>query len=63
MLERGEVTAIADDGKLSISSFDRPGAECRLPKPENAEIAQGDKVYFALFADGAGIVLGKVQEE
>ena len=56
-IERGIITE-ADDGKYTVSSYDRPGVTAWEMEPIGEETYQtGDGVYFFLFPDGKGRIL------
>ena len=59
-IERGKAADVTTEGGrilCSVESLDRPGVRAvRLPCPEG--VADGDVVWFFLFEDGTGGVLG-----
>lgn len=57
-IERGIVVA-AVDKKYSVKSYTRPGIVTPLMKSE-IPLQVGDMVYFFLFADGDGCIIGKM---
>ena len=75
-VERGKI--VEKDGlKYKVESFTRAGVKSRFlrsvsyyaneregdPATDNKyEYAEGDEVYFFLFADGRGMILGKVEK-
>ena len=59
-LERGKVTA-ASGSLYDIESYDRPGLKAEgLEAYYGDTLAEGDQVYFFLFDDGTGFILGKI---
>jgi len=60
MIERGIVKAVSA-GQYTIESYGRSGLTTpAIPALHTGEsYAEGDKVYFFLFGDGHGAVLGK----
>lgn len=57
-IERGKILA-SEDGKYTIESYDRDGLSVTgLPAVGNESYAVGDRVYFFLFSDGTGAVIG-----
>lgn len=59
-VERGEITGREQDG-YTVKSCDRDGIESPPIQPMNDESYQtGEKVYFFLFPDGTGRILGRL---
>ena len=60
VIERGKVMAVTAGG-ITVESWDRPGVTAGgLGKAvAGATFAVGDTVYFFLFEDGRGMVIGK----
>lgn len=61
-IERGEVTAAGTDG-YTVASLDRPGGvqSREIRAAGGAAYAVGDRVYFFLFRDGTGMILGGME--
>lgn len=59
-IERGKAAGVTTEGGAnlcSVESIDRPGVRAvRLPCPDG--VTDGDVVWFFLFDDGTGCVLG-----
>ena len=59
-IERGQVTAAKEDGYI-VESYDRPGVITPPIKGmNNEEHSAGDRVFFFLFNDGDGKIIGKL---
>ncbi len=56
-IERGKITEVCTDG-YRVESYSRDGL-ITPPIPFETECAVGDWVYFFLFPDGRGRILGK----
>lgn len=65
-IERGEITAVhrdADDTfRYDIKSIDRPGVTSKISCSRDM-LSPGAKVYFFLFDDGHGMILGRIGSE
>lgn len=60
-IERGEIKAAGGNGYV-IRSLDRLGIESReIQAAGEATYAVGDRVYFFLFRDGTGMILGGME--
>ncbi len=60
VIERGTISGTGTDGYI-VSSLDRDGIVTPeiAPVTENETYAAGDCVYFFLFPDGSGKIIGK----
>ena len=59
-IERGTILTAAD-GEYTVASADRDGIMTpRITGIDNTTYTVGDTVYFFLFRDGTGKILGKV---
>lgn len=61
-IERGKIEEAETSGQetvFTVSSYDRPGVTGRRLKSFATGCAAGDIVYFFLFDDGKGAVIGK----
>lgn len=63
-IERGEITAVHRDAdnvfRYDIKSIDRPGVKASGITCDRDMLASGEKVYFFLFADGTGQIIGAI---
>lgn len=60
LIERGRITEAKADGYI-VESFERPGVKTPLIKGINhEEYSAGDRVFFFLFNDGDGRIIGKL---
>lgn len=62
-IERGRVKAVVtDDGsaRYDVESYDRPGVTAFGMPGLGDEVHVGDDVYFFIFEDGLGCVLGEI---
>lgn len=57
LIERGEI-ASAENGLYLVKSLDREGVTARLKSIDNTAYDAGNRVYFFLFDDGTGRILG-----
>lgn len=63
VIERGTVTeAVTESGTTicRVDSLDRPGVMGHGLVCLHGEPEEGDRVYFFMFADGTGMVVGKI---
>lgn len=75
MIDRGKIVR-ADGGGFIVASYQNPDVETRPLKPVNEYVreyegdppyenkytyAVGDEVYFFMFPDGRGMILGKME--
>lgn len=58
-IERGIVTE-AENGSFRVASYSRQGVTTPMIKSVDSTVNTGDKVYFFLFDDGGGMILGKL---
>lgn len=59
-IERGEILTVNDD-VYTVASLDREGiVSPPIPALAGSGYATGDRVYFFLFRDGTGGVLGTI---
>lgn len=59
-IERGIIQSATDEG-YTIASLDRKGIETPPVRPMGDETySVGDKVYFFLFRDGTGRIIGGI---
>jgi hypothetical protein len=59
-IERGSVVS-APEGGYKVQSYSRDGLITpAIPALSQDTYAQGDKVYFFLFDDGHGVILGRI---
>ena len=59
-VERGQVTEAKEDGYI-VTSYERPGVITPPMKGiNNEEYSAGDRVFFFLFNDGDGRIIGKL---
>ena len=62
MIERGKIIDVQAEG-YKIQSYTRDGLTTPFLKPlTDTTYEVGDFVYFFLFADGQGAILGKITE-
>ena len=60
-IERGQITERTADGGFIVSSLERDGIESgAVTGTDGASYEPGDRVYFFLFRDGTGKILGKM---
>ena len=74
-IDRGKIIR-EESGGFVVSSYENPGVETRPMKPVNAYVreyegdpptenkytyASNDEVYFFMFPDGRGMILGKME--
>lgn len=58
-IERGSIKEVAAAG-CRVESFDRPGIITPpIPAIGSAEFSDGDLVYFFVFEDGRGLIIGR----
>ena len=60
-VERGKITKVTDKG-CSVASLDRKGIETLPISANGITYKVGDRVYFASFPDGTGLILGYMTE-
>lgn len=58
-VERGRAVRQTEDGRWIVESIDRDGVNT-LPLRAACGIETGDTVVFCEFADGEGLILGRV---
>lgn len=58
-IERGIITE-AQNGSFRVASYSRPGVTTPPIKSIDSTVSAGDKVYFFLFTDGGGMIIGKL---
>lgn len=59
-LERGKILSAAEGG-YTVASLDRDGIESPpIPSLDGTIYTVADTVYFFLFRDGTGIILGRI---
>lgn len=57
-IERGYIVQVAEDGYI-VQSYDRHGMKTPIIKSINDhQYGAGDRVYFFLFDDGCGKIIG-----
>ena len=64
-IERGRIVD-ARDGAFKVSSWSRGGVISRYlhplqPNLETEPFGVGDEVYFFMFPDGRGLILGRIE--
>jgi len=59
-IERGKIVE-AKDGGYKVESYTRGGVTSRFLDPGTVVCATGDEVYFFMFPDGRGMILGKIE--
>lgn len=59
-IERGRAVRQTEDGKWTVESIDRDGVNT-LPLSALSAIEAGDIVLFCEFADGEGIIFGRLK--
>lgn len=57
LIERGRLIWTDGNGKYTVESMDRPGIISLPMKTAGGTYQTGDRVYFAVFGDGSGIIL------
>lgn len=59
-MERGEIVYAGTNAEYKVKSIDRPGIVSGLMYGfDMSTLKVGDKVFFFMFGDGSGLVLGK----
>lgn len=61
VIERGVIRDAGEDGCL-VESIDRYGIRARIPAIGSGEYSVNDQVYFFLFPDGTGAVIGLIAD-
>ena len=58
-VERGKIVRQEEDGRWIVESIDRDGVDT-LPMRAMESVKEGDMVVFCEFADGEGVIFGRV---
>lgn len=60
--ERGNVVAVMDGLLYKVKSYTRDGIISRWIEAVQGQYQKGDDVYFFMFDDGRGMILGRMRD-
>ena len=59
-IERGEISEVKSGPLYRVKSYTRDGVITRWIEAAQGEYEEQDKVYFFMFDDGRGMILGRM---